>query len=423
MPAFYVLGVFITGILIGFRIQVNVPSQVLIIALAFILLIKSVRAGGDNTRFLLLLMVFLAGLMRPSFGQVSILSEDWFSSFQEFIDPVRKSLVDGIGFGLKENYKELIGGIILGRGSGTIEIRNWTHFVDSGMSHLLVASGAQVSLTVFPIILLAEQLGFPARVRSFLYVTAGLLLLLLLLLVGQEPSILRAITACYFYLLGRSINRKAYSLNIIYVTALLWLFADPDLVYNIGFRLSYVASWGLIYIYPRLRKLILIPRIIRSMMDKNRLIRIICTFIYEIALLCVSAQLAVMPVLAYHFHRISPSGFIANVIAIPVCELATYLGLTSAVLYQIYEPASGFLNAGNSHLLFWLDSIARYFARIPYIFSGKIHWLGLILPYVFTGLYIEARFRPQSIISCMQYLYRITHPIEVLKDELLSGRE
>lgn len=423
MPAFYVLGVFIAGILTGFKIQVNTPSQVLIITLSFFILLKSVRAQGENTRFLLLIMVFLAGLIRPSFCAISVLPESLFANFQDMISPLRDSLVYGIGYGLSETHRELIGGIILGRGSGTIEIKNWTHFVNSGMSHLLVASGAQVSLTVYPIILLAEHLGFPARMRNLLFVTAGAMLLLLLLLVGQEPSILRAITACYFYLAARLINRKAYSLNIIYVTALIWLFANPDLVHNIGFRLSYVASWGLIYIYPRLKKLIPIPRIILSMTSKSRFIRIIFTSIYEIALLCASAQLAVIPVLAFHFHRISPSGFIANVIAIPVCELATYAGLASAVLFQIYEPASGFLNAGNSYLLLWLDSIAHYFAGVPYIFSGKIHWLGLILPYVFTGLYMEARFRPYSIISSMQNLYRITHPIEFLKDELLSGRE
>lgn len=421
MPVFFVMGVFILGILIGLKFQVNVPSQLLIITFSLIFLIKSARNGGRNVSFMLLLMVFTAGLLRPSFGPISILSEDWFSNFQEIISPLRASLVNGIGFGLRENHRELIGGIILGRGSGTIEIRNWTHFVNSGMSHLLVASGAQVSLTVFPVILLAEHFAHSNKLRNFMFAVAGLMLFLLLLLVGQEPSILRAITACYFYLAARIIYRKAYSLNIIYVTALIWLFADPKLVYNIGFRLSYVASWGLIYVYPRLRKIITYPRKVHVFMDKSRFIRIVFTYLFEIVLLCISAQLAVIPVLAYHFYRISPSGFMANVIAIPVCEAATYVGLMSAVLYQISKPACGILNVGNSYLLFWLDSIAHYFAGIPYIFSGKVHWLGLVLPYVFTGLYMEARFRPHSIITSMQNIYRVTHPIEDLKNELLSG--
>lgn len=415
MYAFYVLLAYSLGILIGFKITIDKLAQACLIMTAITLLFTSFRATSSLMRLTLLISCLIAGLVRSSYGAVSFFPEEWFLSFQQAIIPLRESLVDGMGFGMTATQKELVGGIILGRGSGTIEIRNWNHFVQSGMSHLLVASGAQVSLTIFPIILLAENFKLPSNIRNSLFFAAGILLFVLLLLVGQEPSILRAITACYLYLAARLISRKAHSLNIIYVTALFWLFANPQLINDIGFRLSYAASWGLIYIYPRLRQIIPLSKQLINKFQHVKIIRKPLEYSYEIFLLCIAAQAAVIPVLAFHFHRISPSGFIANIIAIPICELATYTGLASAIIAQVYEPAAGILNIGNSFLLVCLDSIAHIFANVPHIFCGRIHWLGLILPYMFTGLLVEARFRPQSIILFTQMAYRFTHPIEETK--------
>ncbi len=415
MYAFYVLLAYSFGILVGFEVEIDKFAQALLVAIAITLLLTSLRTGGSLVQFSLIICFLIAGLIRSSYGAISFFPQEWFLAFQQAIIPLRESLVDGMGFGMSASYKELVGGIILGRGSGAIEIKNWSHFLQSGMSHLLVASGAQVSLTVFPIILLAENFNLASRSRNFLYLTAGILLFVLLLLVGQEPSILRAITACYLYLAARLINRKAHSLNIIYVTALFWLFADPDLINNIGFRLSYAASWGLIYIYPRLNRIMPVSKRLINKFKRAKVIRKSLEYSHAIFLLCISAQVSVIPILAFHFHMISPSGFAANIIAIPICELATYTGLASAIIAQVFEPAAGILNIGNSILLGWLDSIAHLFSNVPYIFCGKIHWLGLILPYTFAGLYAEARFRPQSIILATQTAYRFTHPIEEIK--------
>lgn len=412
MYAFYVLLAYTFGILIGFEISIDKFAQMFLIAIAITLLFFSLRTGNTLVQLSLFICFLIAGLIRTSYGAISVFPEDCFLSFQQAIAPLRESLVDGMGFGMSASYKELVGGIILGRGSGAIEIKNWNHFLQSGLSHLLVASGAQVSLTVFPIILFAENFKLPTRTRNFLYLTAGILLFVLLLLVGQEPSILRAITACYLYLAARLINRKAHSLNIIYVTALLWLFANPHLINNIGFRLSYAASWGLIYIYPRLNRIMPVSKKLINKFKHVRIIRKSLKYSHAIFLLCISAQVSVIPILAFHFHKISPSGFLANIVAIPICELATYTGLLSAIIAQIYQPAAGFLNIGNSIFLGWLDSIAHLFSHVPYIFCGKIHWLGLILPYIFTGLYVEARWNPHAIIIVTQTAYSLTHPIE-----------
>jgi competence protein ComEC len=321
-----------------------------------------------------------------------------------------------MGTGLTDSQKELIGGIVLGRGSGVTDIKSWPHFLKSGMSHLLVASGAQVSLSIFPLILLADYVNMSMRARKLIYTIAATLLFLLLLIVGLEPSILRAVTSCYMFLLARTINRKCQSLNIIYATALLWLWINPSLIRNIGFQLSYSASWGLIYIYPRLR-LLLIPDIASKPANlKRKITRRIYIFSIEIILLMLAAQGAVMPVLSHHFHRLSFSGFIANIIAIPLSGLIMYMGMAAALTGQISTPLAGLINIINGFLLNTLNLTARLFASIPYIPSPSNGMLGLLMPYTFMALFFEARFKPYGLVKALDIAQKILYPLDNLKN-------
>ena len=409
LTSFYVLFICVVGFVGGNLIVLDKPLQALVIVIGFSLVERTSRSGRLSRHAALLIGILIASVIRSSYGPLDVFPTNILSCLEDFFTPLKAHLIHGMGLGLTETKSKLISGIVLGRGSGIIEISNWPHFVKSGMSHLLVASGAQVSLTVFPVIVLAENLKVSARIKHFLYLIAGVLLVVLLILVGQEPSILRAITACWLYLIARLINRKANSLNIIYVTALIWLWIDPGLINNLGFKLSYSASWGLIYLFPKLRIILPSKRITSSML-MLRMTQRIFGYIHALAFLSLSAQIAVMPVLAYHFHKISISGFIANILALPVSELATYTALLSALIALISEPTAILINSFNSLLLGFLDSIAHFFSLVPAISSGPVYFTGFILPYIFAALYFEARFQPSSIVIFMDSAYRFLYP-------------
>lgn len=415
MPAFYVLIVYISGIFAGSVICLDRMVQIILGLAVFILLIELILRNEKYISFSILMLVFLTGFIRASYPAFTLFPSEWFNWFQNLATPVREHLLNGIQAGLSDDHKQLIGGIILGRGGSSIKLSEWSHFVKSGMSHLLVASGAQVSLTIFPIILIAENSDLSRKIKNLLFIIAAILLLILLLLVGQEPSILRAISAGYLYLAARLLNRRANSLNVIYVTALFWLWIDPKLIYNIGFQLSYSASWGLIYIFPRLRN-VFIPKKLASVRSvKTNPLLFFLKYFYEIFLIGFSAQVSVIPILAYHFHRISLSGFAANLIALPVSELSIYTGLLSAIVGQISLQASMVINHLNSFLLELINSVAFLFSKVPYIRGGELHWIGMMIPYVFTGLFIEAKFRPHALILFINRISVISDPTLILR--------
>jgi len=416
LPAFYVLITYILGVQVGIRISPDIPMQTVIICITLICLFKTIHPKTRFVKVMILIAIFNAGMVRASLPSFNIFPIEWYEHLRILIQPFKARLIEAMGTGLTESQKELIGGIVLGRGSGVTDIKSWPHFLKSGMSHLLVASGAQVSLSIFPLILLADHVNMSIRARKLIYTIAATLLFLLLLIVGLEPSILRAVTSCYMFLLARTINRKCQSLNIIYATALLWLWINPSLIRNIGFQLSYSASWGLIYIYPRLR-LLLMPGIASKPENlKRKITRRIYIFSIEIILLMLAAQGAVMPVLSHHFHRFSFSGFIANIIAIPLSGLIMYMGMAAALTGQISTPLAGLINIINGFLLNTLNLTALLFSSIPYIPSPSNGMLGLLMPYIFMVLFFEARFKPYGLIKALDVAQKILYPLDNLKN-------
>jgi len=412
LPAFYALIIYFSGLIIGNELKPGIMTQFLIVGITFFLLYDSIRTRPSLVKFTIFTAIFLAGLIRATYPPIIVFPDEWFERFVMAIEPFKLRLIDGIGTGLDFRHKELIGGIILGRGSGEMNLQYWPHFIKSGMSHLLVASGAQVSLCVFPLIALAENLNIPHYSRKLLYAAAAFLLFLLLLIVGVEPSILRAITAGYLYLLARMINRRARALNIIYATALLWLWVDPTLISNRGFQLSYAASWGLIYLYPRLRSIFPLKKISKDQSFLKTILRKMFIFAREIFLLSFAAQMAVMPVLAFNFHKLNPSGLLANLIAIPLSEVIIYLGLATSLVAQISEIPAIWMGTVNGFFLNILDGIARIFSRMPVISYPLDNAVALLVPYILIALYIEARFRPHGVINVLHYAQNILYPFD-----------
>lgn len=414
MPAFYVLILYISGLFFGYKLVPSLATQLLIAGIILFLLYDSIKTRPSLLRAVIMIGIFAAGMIRSAYPAFTPIPIEWYAKAAIFIEPFKARLVDGLKTGLDGSQRELIGGIILGRGSGEMNFKHWTHFIKSGMSHLLVASGAQVSLCVFPVIALAENVPFSQSIKKLLFVFAAILLAVLLLIVGLEPSILRAITACYLYLLARLINRRARALNIIYATALFWLWIDPSLVRNRGFQLSYAASWGLIYIYPRLRTIFQIAKPARQSSRVKKNIFKIATALREILLLTFCAQIVVAPVLAFNFHRFSPSGFIANLIAIPISEILIYNGLATSLIAQISTIPALWMSSLNRILLAILDSTAHHFSKFPYVRCPFTSIVGLFIPYFLAALYFEARFRPHGLINALHLAQNIVYPLNNL---------
>jgi ComEC/Rec2-related protein len=230
-------------------------------------------------------------------------------------------------------------------------------FRRAGLTHILVASGTQVSLLMVLLGLLgwrqAQALSWRGVLRNMLQFCGVLAVLLLYAaLTGFETSILRALVMGILVMLGRLASREVDGMTVLAQAGLVILLLNPLLLFAVGFQLSFGATFGLIYVngvgLPRLAHL-------RG-------------FKHWVALLLLStggAQLFVAPILLAKFNQLSLWGVASNLIAIPLAfALLIAGGLASLGLGAI--PLLGTLLTWVVWALAWLlNSVAALFAALP----------------------------------------------------------
>ncbi len=334
----------------------------------------------DPERFYapILLRYRIRAIIEPLDGKAIITRIGDPSSSSNASNRFRHLLISHLSWGLGKPEDELVAGITLGR-KGRRLGGNWTKdFYQSGLSHLIVASGAQVSLLFMPVFFLLGRIRLPVIAKWILLIFLGATLIGFARLLGGEPSILRSAVMGCVLLLSIGFGRRTFGLATLSAAGLYWLLINPLLMRDVGFLLSFGASFGIIYLGPPLFDVfsIRIPlqkpglSLIKPFKTLKEIsvysFRLLIRLLTDLTLVTLSAQIGVLPVLACTIGRISLAGFIANLFAVPIAQIILYLGGLSGLGGFVSPVISIFLNGILKYLAIALMSVAHDFADIPY---------------------------------------------------------
>lgn len=202
-------------------------------------------------------------------------------------------------------------------------------FSGSGAMHILCVSGLHVGI----VFMLSNFLfGFLGKIRfgnEFKTILILAIIWFYALITGLSPSVMRASTMFTFMIVGKLFNRKGNTYNSLAASALLLLLIDPNLIYNIGFQLSYGAVFAIVYIQPKLFKLLYFKNILLSK-------------IWALLGVSIAAQIGTFPLAIYYFHQFPNYFLLTNLWVIPlafiivsggvIVLLIGLVGLSSSIL-------------------------------------------------------------------------------------------
>ena len=234
----------------------------------------------------------------------------------------------------------LADGLLFG-GSNELSKEIQTDFSRTGMTHIVAVSGYNVTIIAQYLIILGIALGL-WRKQATWFAIAGIILFVIMS--GLPASAVRAGVMGGTLLWAMKNGRFANCENAIIFAAAVMLMLNPLLLrWDVGFQLSFLATLGIVLSSPFWEK---------SFIKKHQALGI-----SEIIAMSLSAQIFVLPIIAYNFHMTSLISLLANILILPTIPLSMLLVFLVSI--------SGFIFTPFSLVLAWI-------AFVPLIYEIKI---------------------------------------------------
>ena len=215
---------------------------------------------------------------------------------------------------LKSPNLEVLGGIVFGDDAINPPDSIRDSFINSGLLHILAASGMNVSIIFGMWYFIAVRLRINYR---FILIFGAILVAAYTLMTGMGPSVLRAALMIELVLLGKFFDRDADSFSLIFFVAMALLVYNPAMITDIGFQLSFIVTFALMFYCPPVLEKI-----------NNKFLDILTGAI----LIPIVAQLWAAPIQMYYFNTFATYSVLANFLISPLITAISFLGFVGSTL-------------------------------------------------------------------------------------------
>ena len=296
--------------------------------------------------------------------------------------------------GIEERRAGLVRGLTIGDTSAIDEITEH-QFRRTGLAHLVAVSGSNVAIVLGAVVSLIRRLR--PSVRTILCLAT---LALYVVIVGPEPSVLRAAAMGAIVVTGIMWGRRAEPLHALGLALVILIAVRPGLTTSVGLHLSAAATTGLVlWARPLAENFArVMPRLVAWALGAT-----------------LAAQIAVAPIMIVVFGEISLVSPLANLLAIPAVAPATVLGLAGALIGLVSPTLATLAGRLAGDLAGWIVLVAETLSRPGWASVPCPSWVGWTLagPVIIGALLaLRAQNRPSPEVE----------PVHALGNESTAGR-
>ena len=240
----------------------------------------------------------------------------------------------------------------------------------AGAVHILSVSGLHIGFILLFVTFILKP--FPNTKRgSFIKLLVILFSLFSFgLIAGLAPSVLRSVTMFSFVAIGMYLRRSTNIFHTLLVSMLLILLVQPSFLFDVGFQLSYLALFFILWLQPLLSKL---------WTPKYK----IANYFWDILTVSFAAQIGTLPLSIYYFHQFPGLFFVTNLVIIPFLSVIMWLGVLVMIL-AAFDWVPVFLAKSLEWSIYFLNKIINSIASLEqFIFRDiPFNWQLLLSLYL-----------------------------------------
>jgi len=234
-----------------------------------------------------------------------------------------------------------------------------------GLAHIIVVSGLHLSIIIKILTAVCAFLGLRRRDNFLL---SSLFLLFFSFMAGLTPSIIRASIMAFLLIIAQLSARLYRPLYALLFAMVVMVWFNPLILLNsLSFQLSFLATGGILLLYPLEEE--------SSFWQKN-IFSGLGQWLELTLLPSLSAFLMVMPWILYKMQTVSLVSPITNLLVVPFLPLIIILGGITAFFSWVFYPLGLFFS-------FVLQLLLKYILFVVHLFSS----------FAFSQIYIPFSFR------------------------------
>lgn len=230
--------------------------------------------------------------------------------------------------GFKNDELAVVNALILGqRQYLTSELQQ--SYIGAGAIHILAISGLHIGI----ILLILTAVFKPLHYFKHGKLTASILIVIILwiyaILAGLSASVVRAVAMFTAIAIALQVNQPSNVYKNLVISMFFLLLFNPYYFFEVGFQLSYLAVFSIVWIQPKIYNLWK-PKL--WFLDK----------IWQLLTVSVAAQIGVLPLSLYYFHQFPGLFFLSNLVIIPVLGIILTAGIVIMAL-SVLQMAPQFM--------------------------------------------------------------------------------
>ena len=218
----------------------------------------------------------------------------------------------------------------------------------SGATHILSVSGLHVGFIMLFIAFILKPIGNTPKGSLIKLIAILTSLIIFAIISGLSPCVLRSVVMFSFLAIANHLRRSGNTYHTLLVSILLILLFEPYFLFDIGFQLSYLALFFILWLQPILKSI---------WSPKNKIV----TNIWNVLTVSFAAQIGTLPLCLYYFHQFPGLFFVTNIVIIPVLSFIMIAGIVVMIL-AVFNIAPLFLIQILEKSIYALNKIIHFVA-------------------------------------------------------------
>ena len=224
-----------------------------------------------------------------------------------------------------------------------------TDYQQAGAIHILAVSGLHVGVILWLLTFLfkpLEKLKSGRFLKTFCIV---LLLWMFAFIAGLSASVVRAVTMFTFLAVGLTFRRKNVIAFSLITSMFFLLIIKPMFLFDVGFQLSYLAVFGIIWVQPKLAEIC---------KPKLKIIN----FFWKLFTVSIAAQLGILPLSIYYFQQFPGLFLLSNFVIIP-CLMSILIGGILVIILSLLNFLPDFFVVIYGKVISWMNGFIRWISQ------------------------------------------------------------